>query len=142
MASFEIAARFDAPADKVWDFVSWEGFPRLTAGGFFVRAEYPDGTAPRPGALRRVHPPEGAPPILERLVEYRAADRFYRYALVDTGAFPLTDYEGVVAVTPAGAGCCLKFGHTATLVDIAPEAWYPAWAAIERQIFDFIRQSL
>ena len=113
MASFEVAARFDAPAESVWSFVSWDGMPRLTEGGFFTRAEFPAGTEIRPGALRRVHVPDG-PPFVERLEEYRAHDFFYRYRLVDTGPFPLTDYMGVVAVTRAGAGCCLKFGHTAT----------------------------
>ena len=44
MASFEVAARFDAPAESVWSFVSWDGMPRLTEGGFFTRAEFPAGT--------------------------------------------------------------------------------------------------
>ena len=65
-----------------------------------------------------------------------------RYTLVDTGPFPLTDYSGIVVVTPAGSGCCLKFGHTATLVDVTAEAWEQSWLAIENQVFDFIRLKL
>lgn len=141
MPSFEIATRFDAPARAVWDFVSWEGMPRLTAGGFFTRAEFPAGSQIVPGALRRVHLPEG-PPFIERLEEYRPEDFFYRYRLVDTGPFPLTDYTGVVAVTPAGTGCGLKFGHSATLIDIDEAAWRETWMGIERQVFDFIRRHL
>lgn len=138
MATFEIATRFDAPAQKVWDFVSWTGMPRLTEGGFFTKAEFPAGPEIRPGALRRVHVPDGAP-FTERLEEYRPQDFYYRYSLVDTGPFPLTDYTGIVAVTPAGGGCCLKFGHTATLIDIDEASWRTAWGAIEAQVFDFIR---
>jgi len=141
MASFEIATRFEAPAEKVWNFVSWDGMPQLTEGGFFTQAEFPAGREIRVGALRRVHVPEG-PPFVERLEEYRPEDFFYRYRLVDTGPFPLTDYTGVVAVTPAGQGCCLKFGHTATLVDIDADHWQPMWAGIEQQVFDFIRRRL
>lgn len=141
MASFEIATRFDAPAEVVWGFVSWDGMPRLTAGGFFTKAEFPAGTQIVPGALRRVHVPEG-PPFTERLEEYRPEDFYYRYRLVDTGPFPLTDYTGVVAVTPAGAGCCLKFGHSATLIGIDETSWREMWSGIEQQVFDFIRKSL
>jgi hypothetical protein len=141
MASFEVAARFDAPPERVWGFVSWDGMPRLTEGGFFTRADFPAGTQIEPGALRRVHLPDG-PPFVERLEEYRPADFFYRYSLVDTGPLPLTDYMGVVAVTRAGTGCCLKLGHTATLVDIDEDGWRKAWLDIEHQVFDFIRRRL
>ena len=141
MPSFEVAARFDAPPETVWGFVSWDGMPRLTEGGFFTRADFPVGTRIEPGALRRVHLPDG-PPFVERLEEYRAQDFFYRYRLVDTGPLPLTDYTGVVAVTRAGSGCCLKFGHTATLVGIDEESWRTTWLAIEHQVFDFIRKQL
>jgi hypothetical protein len=138
MASFEIAARFDAPAAKVWGFVSWDGMSRLTEGGFFTKAEFPNGPEIRVGALRRVYTADGAP-FVERLEEYRSEDFFYRYSLVDTGPFPLTDYSGVVKVTPASNGCCLKFGHTATLIDIDEAAWRTIWSGIEKQVFDFIR---
>lgn len=138
MASFEIATRFDAPADKVWSFVSWDGMPILTEGGFFTKAEFPAGPEIRVGALRRVYVPDGAP-FTERLEEYRPEDFYYRYRLVDTGPFPLTDYIGVVSVTSAGRGSCLKFGHTATLVDVAPADWQATWSSIEQQVFAFIR---
>ena len=141
MPSFEVAARFDAPPEVVWGFVSWDGMPRLTQGGFFTRADFPAGPRIEPGALRRVHLREG-PPFVERLEEYRPQDFFYRYRLVDTGALPLTDYVGVVAVTRAGPGCCLKLGHSATLVDIDEAQWRTAWLAIEQQVFDFIRKQL
>jgi hypothetical protein len=141
MAAFEVAARFDAAPEAVWDFVSWDGMPRLTEGGFFTRADFPAGTQIVPGALRRVHLADG-PPFVERLEEYRPQDFFYRYRLVDTGALPLTDYVGVVAVTRAGGGCCLKFGHDATLVDIDEQGWRTAWLAIEHQVFAFIRKHL
>lgn len=139
MANFEVAARFDAPAELVWSFVSWEGMPRLTEGGFFTGADFPAGPEVRPGALRRVTTPDGSA-FVEELIEQREGRVFsQRYRLVDTGPFPLTDYEGVVVVTPAGEGCCLKFGHSATLVDISEEDWRAAWLAIEHQVFDFIR---
>lgn len=138
MAEFEVAARFDAPAQAVWSFVSWDGMPRLTEGGFFTSAAFPAGPEIRPGALRRVTTPEGAA-FVEQLVEYREADFFYSYRLIDTGPFPLTDYSGVVVVTPAGDGCCLKFGHRATLVDVDEESWRATWLGIEHQVFDFIR---
>ena len=82
MPSFEVAARFDAPPEVVWGFVSWDGMPRLTQGGFFTRADFPAGPRIEPGALRRVHLREG-PPFVERLEEYRPQDFFYRYRLVD-----------------------------------------------------------
>lgn len=138
MAHFEVATRFDAPACDVWAYVSWDGMPRLTEGGFFTAADFPAGPEIVPGALRRVTTPGGSA-FVERLEEYREADYFYRYSLVDTGPFPLTDYLGVVAVTPAGSGCCLKFGHTATLVDTDEASWRTSWLGIEHQVFDFIR---
>jgi len=141
VADFEIATRFDAPASLVWSYVSWHGMPRLTEGGFFTSADFPAGMDIRPGMLRRVTTPDGGM-FVERLEEYREADCFYRYSLVDTGPFPVTDYMGVVVVTPAGSGCCLKFGHRATLVDLDSESWRQAWLSIENQVFDFIRSQV
>lgn len=139
MPSFEIATRFDAPASAVWSYVSWQGMPRLTEGGFFTSADFPAGLEVRPGALRRVTTPDGST-FVEELVEQREGRVFsYSYRLVDTGPFPLTDYLGAVVVTPAGNGCCLKFGHTATLVDVSEEEWRTIWLGIEHQVFDFIR---
>lgn len=140
MATFETAARFDAPAQEVWSFVNWQGMPRLTEGGFFTSATFPDGPEIRPGALRRVTTPDGGA-FVEELVEQSEGRIFVcRYRLVDTGPFPLTDYNGVVVVTPAGDGCCLKFGHTATLVDVSEDDWRRSWLEIENQVFDFIRK--
>lgn len=141
MAHFEIAARFDAPADKVWKFVSWDGMPVLTEGGFFVKADFPSGPEIKAGALRRVYLPEGAP-FVERLEEIRAEDFYYRYSLIDTGSLPITDYMGVVHVTPAGQGSCLKFGHSGTPVETTEESWYSLWSSVELNVFEFIRKSL
>ena len=81
--------------------------------------------------------------FVEQLVEQSVGlIRICRYRLVDTGPFPLTDYSGVVVVTPAGNGCCLKFGHEATLVDVSEDEWRTSWLAIELQVFDFIRRKL
>ena len=142
MAQFEVAARFDAPAEAVWSFVSWNGMPRLTEGGFFASADFPEGPEVRPGALRRVTTPEGAAFVEELIEQSEGRVFFQRYRLVDTGPFPLTDYEGVVVVTPAGTGSCLKFGHSATLIEMSEEEWRSAWLAIENQVFDFIRAAL
>ncbi len=141
MALFEIATRFTAPAEKVWGFVSWDGMPVLTKGGFFTKADFPSGAEIAPGALRRVFVPDG-PPFVERLEEMWAEDFFYRYSLVDTGSMPITDYQGVVHVTRAGPGSCLKFGHTGTVVDMDEQTWRDGWLNIERQVFEFIRKSL
>jgi len=116
--------------------------PRLTEGGFFTAAEFPAGPEVRPGALRRVTTPDGVAFVEELIEQYEGRVFFQRYRLVDTGPFPLTDYEGVVVVTPAGDGCCLKFGHTATLVDVTEDEWRSSWLSIEHQVFDFIRQAL
>lgn len=142
MASFEVAARFDAPAEAVWSFVNWQGMPQLTGGGFFTSATFPEGPEIRAGALRRVTTPDGAAFVEELIEESEGRIFFQRYRLVDTGPLPLTDYEGVVVVTPAGDGCCLKFGHTATLVDVAENEWRSSWLSIEHQVFEFIRQAL
>lgn len=116
--------------------------PRLTEGGFFISADFPAGIEVRPGALRRVTTPDGSA-FVEQLVEQSSeAVHICRYTLVDTGPFPLTDYSGVVVVTPAGEGCCLKFGHSATLVDVSEEEWRTSWLAIEHQVFDFIRSKI
>ena len=142
MAIFEVAARFEAPAEAVWSFINWQGMPRLTEGGFFASADFPEGPEVRPGSLRRVTTPDGAAFVEELIEESEGRIFFQRYRLVDTGPFPLTDYEGVVVVTPAGDGCCLKFGHTATLVDVSEEEWRASWLSIEHQVFEFIRQAL
>jgi hypothetical protein len=141
MAHFEIATRFDAPAERIWSYVSWDGMPVLTKGGFFTKADFPLGTQIAPGALRRVFLPDG-PPFVERLEEIRPQEFFYRYSLVDTGALPITDYVGMVQVTKAGCGCCLKFGHSGTLVDTDEETWRKLWWDIELKVFDFIRRSI
>jgi len=115
---------------------------KLTGGGFFTSAEYPGGNSTIPGAIRRVTTPDGAAFVEELIEETEGRTFFQRYRLVDTGPFPLTDYEGVVVVVPAGTGCCLKFAHTATMVGVSEEEWRRSWLAIEGQVFDFIRKSL
>lgn len=57
-------------------------------------------------------------------------------------SFALADYTGVVAVTPAGPRCCLKFGYTATLVGVDEASWGESWLAIEHQVFEFIRRQI
>lgn len=141
MASFEIASRFNASPEAVWAYVSWEGMPRLTEGGFFTATEFPAGEEAVAGKLRKVYLPEGAP-FVERLDEYLPDEHFYRYTLVDTGDLPITDYQGVVRVTPAGSGCCLKFGHDCTVVDGDEDTWWDLWSGIETQVFDYIRKAV
>lgn len=142
MSEFEIARRFQASVEQVSAFVSWQGMPRLTAGGFFTSAVFPKGDAPVAGSMRVVGTPDGGS-FTEELIEEVAGERFFqRYRLIDTGPFPLTDYEGVVVVTKAGDGCCLKFGHRATMVESSAEIWRENWAVIEGQVFDYIEQQL
>ena len=142
MARFEVAARFDAPVEAVWSFVSWKGMPQLIEGGIFTSAEFLDGAEIRPGALRRVTTPGGTAFVEELLEESEGRIFFQRYRLVDTGSLPLTDCEGVVVVTPAGNGCCLKLGHSATLVDVSEDEWRSVWLSTEHQVFEFIRRAL
>lgn len=137
MALFETGARFAAPAEAVWDYVSWTGVERLAEGNFFSGVSFEDRTA-RPGAVRITHLPE-APPIKERLEEIVEADFFYRYRLIDMGPLPITDYLGLVRVTPAGGGCILKLAHEATVVEGSEEAWRAQWLEIEEAVFAFIR---
>jgi len=139
MVNLDIAARFDAPPEQVWQFVSWEGVERLVGGGFFASFDYHE-RRPVPGAIRRCFLDETGSFIDEQLLEWAPDEFRYVYRLADSGPLPLTDYEGVVRITPAGGGCCLKFGHSATLVDTTPAEWEQMWLSIENQVFDFIRR--
>lgn len=138
MANFEIATRFDQPPSAVWEFVSWQGMSRLVAGGFFQRVDYPDGATLRADAIRCFTLPDGSL-VKERLKHLSDHDLAYDYTLVDGGTFPVSDYHGRVALTPAGAGCTLKFGHVATLIDIDEESWHQTWTNAMRAMFEYIR---
>jgi len=138
MANFEIATRLDRPPSAVWEFVSWQGMGRLVAGGFFERVDYPEGAMLTPGATRRFTLADGSA-VKERLERLSDHDLAYDYAIVDGGNYPVSDYRGRVAVTPAGAGCTLKFGHVATLIDIDEESWRQTWTNTMRAMFEFIR---
>lgn len=138
MAIATVAERIEAPAQLVWDHISWHGVARLN-GGLFKSIEF-FGDAPEVGIVKRVHLAEGLP-ITERLEAIDEADYTYRYRVTDGGPLPVTDYSGYVRVTPCGpAACYLKIECDFTPVLVTEDAWRRTWCAMEQSLIAQIRQ--
>ena len=132
-----VAEHIAAPADRVWDHISWHGLQRLT-GGLFQRIEF-FGDMPEPGITKRIHFAEGMP-VLERLESVDECDRTYRYRVIDAGSLPVTDYSGYVRVTPCGPDAChLKIECEFTTVLVTETEWGTTWRAMESSLIDQIR---
>lgn len=132
--------RFEAPAERVWDYVRWHGVARLEqySGAFFEKIEF-QGDAEEPGVTKRIYPHD-ALPILERLEEVDASDFTYRYRLLDVGSLPITDYRGYVRVTPAGPRACfLLLECEFVAVDVSDDEWIAMWRDIETNLVNEIR---
>lgn len=139
MPTATIVRRFSAPADAVWQYVRWHGVAKLEqySGAMFARIDF-DGDIEQPGIIKTVYPHEGHP-IVERLDEVNAADRTYRYRLLDVGSMPITDYTGYVRVTPAGPDAChLKIECNFTPVDVTEQEWREIWFGIETELMNEI----
>ncbi|MCG2842625.1 SRPBCC family protein [Sandaracinobacter sp. RS1-74] len=135
-----LAERIEAPADAVWRYVGWHGVAELDqySGGLFRRIEF-HGDEPSVGIVKIIHPIEGLP-IHERMDAFDAGTRTYRYSLLDVGSLPVTDYRGLVKVTPAGPDAChLKIECQFTAVGVTEEAWSDTWFAMERGLLAEIR---
>lgn len=132
-----VAERIEAPADAVWDHISWHGVERLT-GGLFKRIEF-FGDTPEVGITKRLHLAEGLP-VLERLEAVDEADRTYRYRVIDCGSMPIMDYSGYVRVTPCGPDACfLKIECEFTPVLVTEEEWAETWRAMEMSLIEQVR---
>lgn len=135
-----IAEHIAAPADAVWDHISWHGVQRLT-GGLFQRIEF-FGDTPEAGITKRLHLAEGLP-VLERLEWVDEGERSYRYRVIDGGSLPVTDYCGYVRVTPCGPKACfLKIESEFTPVLVTAEEWFATWRAMELSLIGQIRALL
>jgi len=139
VARATLARKFAAPADAVWQYVRWHGVAKLDqySGDFFEKIEF-DGDAEQVGITKTIYP-FGGSPILERLEELNAAERSYRYRLLDVGDLPITDYCGYVRVTPAGPRAChLKIECDFTPVDVTAAEWERIWTGMETSLMDEI----
>lgn len=140
MAVATIAERIEAPAQYVWDYISWHGVARLN-GGLFKRIDF-FGDTLAVGITKQVHLAEGLP-ITERLEAFDEQDYSYRYRVTDGGPLPVTDYSGYVRVTPCGPDACyLKIECDYTPVTVTAEEWANTWRAMEHGIMEQIRATL
>lgn len=139
MPAVHVAERIDAPADVVWDHISWHGVARLS--GVFKSIEF-FGDEPRVGVTKRLHLAEGLP-VVERLEEIDEAERTYRYRVIDGGSLPVTDYRGYVRVTPCGPDAChLLIECRYVPVTVTSEEWAETWTALESGIIDAVRAAI
>lgn len=105
MTRFVATYRMDAPANRVWDLVSWLGAADLAGDAYFRRIDYAPERVEIGGTRTLVT--DGRPDIVERLLAYDEEARSYDYGVVDAGDLPLADYQGTVTVLPAGPDACL-----------------------------------
>ncbi|PZU50169.1 MAG: SRPBCC family protein [Sphingomonas sp.] len=140
MAVVTLAERIEAPADKVWHYVGWHGVADLDqySGALFQKIEF-FGDKPAPGIIKIIYPVNGLP-VHERMESYDAETRTYRYSLLDVGSLPITDYRGLVKVTPAGPTAChVKIECEFTAVDVSEEEWRSTWLAMETALLREVR---
>jgi hypothetical protein len=138
MVTAQVTADFDAPAERVWEFVRWENMERYVAAGMFARVVYDERRAIA-GATRSLFLHEG-PPVRERLETIEADAYHYVYRLIDCGPMPVTDYVGDVRITPTGScGCRLTVTSTCEPVGVSEAEWVGMYTALQNQLFDHIR---
>lgn len=140
MAVATVAEYINAPAQQVWEHISWHGVANLE-GGLFQRIEF-FGDEPVVGITKMLHLAEGLP-VLERLEAVDEADRTYRYRVIDEGDLPVTDYCGYVRVTPCGPDAChVKIESSFTPVSVTEQQWVATWTGMEQSLIAQIREIL
>ncbi len=114
MTTAKVEQRIEAPAEKVWPLVSWQGIAGIAEQSVGKMVFEGDGI----GATRVITMPNGAT-IVETLEE-NDEGRAYKYSLADNPGMPWSNYIGQVILTPDGAeACVLVFQSDFTAV--APE---------------------
>lgn len=141
MVNTEYVERIEAPAAVVWEFVRWENLARMLPGGFFAAVTYDERRAV-PGAKRRITLGDGAS-LLERL-EATDPDGFHLvYRMLDTGPFPIADYEGSVRISMAGPNACfVRFASKCSPVGHTDEEWRAQYAQMQAANVAFIRSQV
>jgi hypothetical protein len=142
MGQAYVLRRFAAPAQSVWDLMSWRGMGRLAGEhGLFAAVEFEsDGDVV--GATKRVHLRSGLP-LRERLEWLDEAGLGYGYRLLDCGSLPVTDYEGAVRVTACGQNACVAVIRCRFLgVSVDDATWAEEWKTMETGVLDRVALAL
>ncbi|MFI8292156.1 SRPBCC family protein [Streptomyces sp. ms191] len=92
MASTSVSRVLPASPRQVWDLIG--GFDALPDWLPYI----PESTALEGGRVRRLTNPDGDV-IVERLMAYNEAERFYTYAILEA-PFPVTGYLSTLRVHP------------------------------------------
>lgn len=141
MAIVTVTQRIEAPAEAVWNLISWHGVGQLAGGALFKKIVF-FGDSLEVGITKQLHLAEGLP-VLERLESFDAADRTYRYRVIDSGSLPVTDYAGYVRVTPCGPEAChVKIECSYTGVEVSDAEWHRLWTKMELGLIDEVRSVL
>lgn len=133
-----VAARIEAPARRVWDFVRWDNIEAMLAGGFFAAVKY-DERQPIVGATRAITLADGRT-MRERLEAVAEDDFAYSYRIIDTADFPIAEYLGHVRVTAAGPrACSIRFACEFTPLGITAEDWRRIYGEMQAANISYIR---
>ncbi|MDA5194132.1 SRPBCC family protein [Govanella unica] len=134
-----VTARYEAPAEKVWEYLTWFGVKKLTGSSLFKSVEF-DGSEQKLGAVRTLHLHEGLP-VSERLIEFDDRDRLNVYRVIDAGPLQVIDYVGRIRVTPSGPDACfVKINCDFTAVGMTDAEWQVMWETMEAQLLEDLRK--
>jgi hypothetical protein len=134
-----LAVRVNAPADLVWDHLSWEGMQKLCGGPLYEAVEF-DTPRNRVGSTKTYRMKDGAP-LRVKLLEVDEVERNYRYRLIDNGSLPVTDYVGYVRVTPCGPEAChVNFRVEFHAVGMTDAEFHALWMHMETLEIEDVRR--
>ncbi len=130
-----VTRRIDAPAAKVWTYLSWFGVKNLANSSLFKGVDY-EGDKGVVGDIRVLHLHDSLP-VRERLEYVNEVDRINVYRVIDSGSMPVLDYEGRIIVTPCGPDACyVKISSSYTAVLMSDEEWKSLWETMEAKLLD------
>lgn len=141
MIEVQVSETIDAPAEKVWELLSWRGVERLRGAVFFETITFED-ELNEAGSIRVLHMPDGSV-IREVAEELSEAGRFYTYRPLSLGSLPVTDYRGRVAVTEDGPGRCrVTISSRCTPIGITEEEWRCLYTTMETAVIALVRTKI
>ena len=136
-----VTARIEAPASRVWEYLSWRGAARLRDVSLIESITLAD-DGQGIGSVRVLHLKDGSS-ISEYVADIDDAARWYVYRPTSLGSLPVTDYTGRLSVEEVGPDACIVCIQSRCIpVGTSVAAWQKAYTELETSVIEFVRRQV
>jgi hypothetical protein len=136
-----VEGRINAPASRVWDYLSWRGAAKLKNVSVIDHVSLEDDGNEK-GSVRVLHLKDGTS-ISEYVEDINDDEHWYVYKPTSLGSLPVSDYTGRLEVKEDGPGSSRVIIQSHCIpVGISVAEWQEAYTELETAVIDFVRQQV